>query len=119
MIQGKIEAMTQKEFITKNGANMFKIGIKVDGAWYNTISKFTEQKYQKGSEVFFETQVEYPSSIVLGTLKVITEHFTPKTGTKSFTGQDILIKALQKENEDLKKQLAAKISRDLDDDIPF
>src|SRR5690349_2676470 len=100
MIQGKIEAVSVKAFVTKAGADMFKIGIKIDGVFYNTVSKFPEQKFKKGDEVFFETQEQYPDSIVMGTLKNINGAFKPAT-TKSFTGQDILVTALKKENAEL------------------
>ncbi len=125
MIQGKIEAVSVKPFVTKGGASMFKVGYKIDGTWYNSVSKFEEQKIKKNDEVFFETQEQYPESIVLGTLKTVKGAFK-ETTVRTTTGQEVLVKSLQKEVAELKRKLKEyedeAVLKELDgafDDIPF
>lgn len=130
MMQGKIEAVSIKPFITKAGASMFKIGIKIEGTFYNTVSKFAEQKFKKGDEVFFETQDQWPDSIIMGTLKIINGSFTPKT---TATWKDVELphvyeaKAAKKKIAELERKLKEyedeALLKELDDpfndDIPF
>ncbi len=132
MISGTIEAMNVKPFVTKTGSDMLKIGIKIDGQWYNTVSKF-EPKYTKGTEVFFETQTDYIDSIVMGTLKISTGQTANKIladSHKPFTSDAVTafeVKKLRKENEELKRKLKdledeavlKELDSEFNDDIPF
>ncbi len=124
MIQGQIQAVSVKPFVTKAGVDMFKIGIKIDGTFYNTVSKFSDTKYKKGDQVFFETQDQYPDSIVTGTVKLINSAFEAKTTTTTVTtGQTVLINSMKREIEDLKRRLKEANDdaslKELNDDIPF
>jgi hypothetical protein len=128
MIQGQIEAISVKPFVTKAGVDMFKIGIKVDGTFYNTVSKFADTKYKKGDQVFFETQEQYPDSIMTGTVKIINNAFeSKKTTAPATTGQTVLINSMKREIEDLKRRLKEaqddaslkELDNTFNDDIPF
>jgi len=132
MIKGTVEAVSVKPFVTKAGASMFKIGIKIEGLWYNSVSKFEEQKFKKGTDVFFEVQEQWPDSIVMGTLK-ITNGVTATTilqgGHKDASTNPSYneVKKLRAENAELKRKLKEleddavmkELDNQFDDDIPF
>ncbi len=130
MIRGKIGAISVKEFVTKAGVGMLKIGIKIDGNWYSTVSKF-QPKYTKGTEVFFEVQNDYPDSIVMGSLKVVSGGPTAATADtilanswKDAEAPSVLeVKKLKREIEDLKRKLKEQeddaMLADLNDELPF
>ena len=134
MIRGKIGAISIKDFVTKAGVSMLKIGIKIDGNWYSTVSKF-QPKYTKGTEVFFETQADYPDSITMGSLKVVPGGPTAVTADTILanswkdveTPTALEVKRLKREVEDLKRklkeqeddQLLKELGGDFDDELPF
>lgn len=71
MIKGKVEAVKTEAFTSKAGAELFKVAIKVNDTWFNTISKF-DNSVKKGTEVVFEVKEDRPTDIVIGTLKKTT-----------------------------------------------
>lgn len=133
MISGTVEAVSVKPFVTKAGASMFKIGYKIAGAWYNSVSKFEQQRIKKGMDIFFEVQDQWPDSIVMGTIKTVTgptanailgDSYKPVTiDTRTLHEKKVAdrkIAELERKIKELEDdQLLKELVGDFDDQIPF